>query len=182
MKKLLPALLLAIAVIGCATPRSPDSAGFGSIHSINDLAGVYQNLGEGVPEKRRFRFYLSRIIWPNDERIHHEAVVSVEVRVTDRNTLSVRAHTKDGIAKEDTFVAGKDFELRSGRIYMKQKMAVPGAQVPVAGLEYESAVLGLDTQGEGKYQTNFAIAGLAFMLIPVAYGESYEVRFVRISK
>ena len=180
MNKLLPLLLIAVLVSGCSTVKPPDDIDFGSVHSINDLAGNYQNLGEKTSQKSRFRTYLSRIIWPNDESINHETIVSVEVKVIDSHTLYVTAHTKDGVAKEDTFVAGKNFELRSGRIYLKQKIAMPGAQVPVAGVYYESVVLGLDKKGHGKYQENFAITGLAFMLIPIAYGESENVRFVRI--
>lgn len=182
MRKLFPLLFLAMLLGGCITSRPPDNADFGRIETVSDLEGIYQNLGEreqGAPP-----IYLSAVIWPKAAELNHAAVVTIEVKVTGNNTLTVRALRKDGVEKEDTFVEGKDFELHSGRIRLKQHVGFSGATGgnPYLGPYYESVELGLDEKGHGKYKEQGFVAGLAFLIVPIAVGGSDEVRFVRIGK
>jgi hypothetical protein len=184
MKKILLALFLSITLSGCFTDISapPNSVGFRDTDSIDDLAGTYQNRGEAALGKGRSPVYLSRIIWPNDKNISHGAIQFVEVSVIDHDTLVLVAHSGDKIAKKENFVVGKDFQLRSGRIYLKQKIGLPGAEVPIAGVIHESSILGVDEKGDGKYQQNSGATGLVYMLIPFSGKTSDNIRFVRINK
>lgn len=181
---LLASLLLPIALSGCFTASSapPNSVGFRDTDSIEDLAGTYQNQGEAPPGKSRLPVYLSRIIWPDETSINHGAILFVDVSVSGPDTLTLAAHSRDKIEKREAFTVGKDFQLRSGRIYLRQKTSLPGAQVPMAGVIRESSILGIDERGDGKYQQNSAALGLVYMLFPFSADTSDNVRFVKINK
>jgi len=177
MRRLLSLVSLVLLLNGCFTSGPTDNVGFDKIETLRELEGVYQNLGEreqGAPP-----VYLSQVIWPKTAGIDHAAITTIEVRLLSHNTLRVRASRTDGIEKEDTFVEGKDFEIHSGRIRLKQKV---GFQNDLAiGPSYERDELGLDKKGHGKRSQQFGFVGLV-MVIPMVLGGSDEVRFIRIDK
>lgn len=182
MRKLLPLLFIVVFLGACINSSPLDNADFGRIETVNDLEGIYQNLGEreqGAPP-----IYLSAVIWPKAAELNHAAVVTVEVNITGNNALTVKALRKDGVEKEDTFVEGKDFELHSGRIRLKRIAGIAGFKSgdPIVGPHYESVELGLDEKGHGKYKELGFVAGLAFLVVPIAVRGSDEVRFVRIGR
>lgn len=183
-KRLLLALSVSMTLSSCftATSAPPNSVGFRNTDAIDDLVGTYQNQGEAAPGNNRIPVYLSRIIWPNDKSINHGAILFVEVILQDRKSLTLIAHSRDKIVRKEIFVVDKDFQLRSGRIHLKQKIGLPGAQVPLVGVTHESSVLGIDEKGDGKYQQNSGATGLVYMLFPFRGETSDNVRFIRISK
>lgn len=183
MRKILLLFLFPLLLIGCIfTSRPPNNAGFGDSINLHDLEGIYQNLGERKPGASPF--YLSAIIWPKAEDILHEAVETVEIKVSEGNKLIVKAHRNNGVEKEDTFVEGKDFKFRSGRILLQRGFKIAGFEdgVPALGPYYERIELGIDKTGQGKYEHRVFFAGLAFLVMPVALGESEDVRFIKIDR
>ena len=108
-EKRIPGLLrvffITLFLSGCFASRPLEDAGFRPIESLHDLAGTYRNLGERDDESPPR--YLSAIIWPNSGELDHEAVITVEVAVSDENTLAVKALGTDRVEKEGAFVNGK---------------------------------------------------------------------------
>ncbi|MDH4186509.1 MAG: hypothetical protein OEV08_05905, partial [Nitrospira sp.] len=82
------------------------------------------------------------------------------------------------------FVEGKDFEIHSGRIRLRQSFKIGGFNPgePIVGPFYERDDLGIDRKGHGKFRKQGGFVGLAFLLVPLASGENEEVRFIRIDK
>jgi hypothetical protein len=182
MRRFLPLFSLVLLLNGCISSGPTDNVGFDKFETIRELEGIYQNLGEreqGAPP-----VYLSQVIWPKTEGIAHAAITAIEVRLLSPNTLGVRASSKDGVEKEDTFVEGKDFEIHSGRIRLKQSFRIAGFKSgdPAVGPLYERDELGLDRKGHGKLSKQGGFVGLVYMLIPMAIGGYEDVRFVRIDK
>jgi hypothetical protein len=178
----LAVLLLALAP-GCALRSAPpDNTGFGVVRNIDDLAGVYRNLGEQGPGSHR-PVYLSQLLWPGDEKLNHAAIANIEVRKVDRKTLHVRATTAVGtVLKSGRYTRGEDFDLKHGRILLKASPRIAGAaDEPVVGLAYERREIGLDTGGQGKARQTGTVVGLALALFPVAMTATEDVRFVRIA-
>ena len=184
MRRLIPLFSLVLLLGGCRYISSgpTNNVDFGKIETIRELEGVYQNLGEreqGAPP-----IYLSEVIWPKTEGIAHAAITTIEVKLLNPNTLGVRASSKNDVEKEDTFVEGKDFEIHSGRIRLKQSFTIGGFTPgeAVVGPFYERDDLGIDRKGHGKLRKQGGFVGLAFLLIPLASGANEEVRFIRIDK
>jgi len=174
------ACFFAVLLGACVASRAPDSAFFSSLDTIRGLAGVYRNLGEGG--RGASPVYLSALIWPQEPDMDHAAVAFIEVSVPAKNTLAVKALRGDGVEKEGLFVEGRDFELRAGRIRLKHELGIAGfrADEPLLGPYYENREIGLDTGGHGRYKQSFGVAGLVFLIVPVAMAGSDEVRFIRV--
>jgi hypothetical protein len=175
-------LVISTLLIGCVTSNRPTgSADFGSITSLNQLEGIYRNqgeTGEGGEGGTRYIYYLSAILWPN-EKLDHAVIEIMEVRAVDEKRLVVKAYTGTKLMREEIYMEGKDFTIDSGRIVVKRKLGL--ATQNAAGPVYESAELGLDLKGHGKYKRTTAFAGIV-LLIPLAMSETDEVRFIRIAK
>jgi len=180
MRKFIPLFSLVLLLNGCITTGPTDNVGFDKFETIRELEGIYHNLGER--EQRAPPIYLSEVIWPKTEGIAHAAITTIEVRLLSPNTLGVRASSKDGVEKEDTFVEGKDFEIHSGRIRLKPSFTIGGLkpEEPILGLFYERDELGFDRKGHGKFRKQVGIVGLVYMHMPLAAGANKEVRFIRI--
>jgi len=180
---LIPLLTLVVLQSGCINFGPKDNVDFGQIESITDLEGVYQNAGE---EDNKYAdparpTYLSSIIWPKAKDFNHKAVETIAVRAVGHDTLVVKAIGNGKTIKEGTFVEGKDFILRSGRIQLEWHL-LPGhgAGNPLIGIYYEDIDLGLDQRGHGKFRVSGALAGLIYV-IPMVLGGYDDVRFVKIS-
>lgn len=180
MKKIISLICIALMLDGCLISRPGNNVGFDNVEKIKQLEGIYSNLGEGG--KGSAPIYLSRLIWPNTD-IDHKSVVSIEVRAISGTMLVVKANGKNGGMHESTFAEGKDFELHSGRIRLKNKLAIAGFKSgePMVGPYYENAELGIDQRGSGKYRMQGAVAGLVYLFLPLALGVNEEVRFEKIN-
>ena len=169
-----------LLVQACITAGPPGNVRFANVENVAALEGVYQNLGErhdAAPP-----VYLSALIWP--EGLDHRSITTVEVRALDRRTLAVKANSKEGVAKEGTFVEGRDFELSSGRIVLKKRVGFIGlieSEAHAVGPTYEQRELGIDRKGHGKLSQQQTIVGLV-MMIPMAIGTREDVRFRRIDR
>jgi len=181
MTKLL-SIGLAFMVAGCISSGPANNASFSRIGKIEDLEGVYQNRGEGPAHS--YPVYLSRIIWPGGSGVYDASIATIEVRKVAPDTLRVRVVADGVVQKESLFIQGKDFDLTSGRIRLKQSAGVMGfkAGEPLVGPTYESAELGLDESGQGKYRESSAVAGLVYLFLPIAVGEDRDVRFPRLKE
>lgn len=169
-------LFLALALGGCFTARPPNNSEFAEVSDIRQLQGVYQNIGESKPGTGPH--YLSAILWGNTvPSTAHKLIKTIEVRVVGDKTLSVKAQGAEGVIKEEVYVEGKDFNIVSGRIRLKQKLGFGGEGI--AGPTYEAVEIGLDQRGHGKYSEHTTFAGIV-LLVPFAFYQTTEVRFVRL--
>lgn len=141
------------------------------------LAGDYVNRGEGNPDLRAV--YLTSVLWPK-EPLDHAAIEIVRVAAAG-DTLRVRGLGGGEIRRESIFVRGRDFELEQGRIRLKHELGLAGFHgEPVVGPYLHRMEVGLDTEGQGKLRERTAVAGLAFLVWPVAVNTVEEIRFSRI--
>lgn len=184
LSHLLPFFYLSVLQYGCVILEGPkDNSGFNNITSLSDLEGIYKNLGEG--EKSSSTIYLSSIIWPKLVSLDHQSIETIEVKLIERNALLVRAVGKTEIIYESTFVEGTDFDFDSGYIMLRQVLGLSlgyPAGNPFIGIIYEKRTLGLDQRGEGKFRMSGAVAGVAFLVLPMIGTGRTDVRFLRITE
>ena len=165
-------------VTGCIQARG-DRTEFGTIKSLNDLQGKYQNRAEGGPVGSS-PIFLSMLLWPKEAPSHAE-IETIEVNALDADSLVVRALSNRGVEKESIFSEGEQFSIVKGRIRLRWDFWIAGTRgEPFLGPTYERAELGIDRRGQGKYRKDGAAAGLIFMLIPVVMADSEDYRFPRI--
>jgi hypothetical protein len=184
MRTPLALLLLSSLLLGCAASKPPQNVGFDRVASIRALAGNYVNLGESGKD---VRWYLSAVIWPDSagtnlgaRGIDHAGIVTIEVTSVGDTALHVRGLREDGLEKEQTFVEGVDFQLRSGRLVLGHRTeSTMKPEVPVLGVMQTTRELGLDGGGQGKYQEVEKAAGLVYLVVPIVASQSWEVRFRR---
>src|SRR5258705_9864334 len=110
--------ILAVALTGCFASRPSGNVGFGTAHTLSELAGTYLNLGEAKEQGH----YLSRIIWPSDTTVFHESIYSISVQAIGDTVLAVHAIGGTGVVKEGLFVSGKDFQFTNGRLRLPTKV------------------------------------------------------------
>lgn len=166
---------------GCIVSKSPsDSQPFSNVRSGRELEGTYNNIGEVGFGSRPV--LLSAVIWPASDVPHKDITEVKLVAVTD-SIIQVKGVSGGQVLKESTFVEGKDFQIANGRITIRRSAGVAGFKSgdPIFGPYYESVELGLDESGQGKFQSRFGVAGLVFLILPMAIGGSEDVRFVRLS-
>jgi hypothetical protein len=175
-------LLCICGVQGCFVSKPPKNVGFGRATTLHDLEGNYVNQGE-VKEGDPTAF-LSAIIWPNDPDLAHGNIETVEVRAEGDTLLTVRAIGSHGdVTRTSAFRRGKQFDLREGRILLKRKSSgvVPHRDGDVMlGVVSETVELGIDARGDAKYKTTSVAAGLVYLVIPIAGGDTREVRFRKL--
>ena len=171
---LLLVFMLAAMQTSCVSYHvAPKTENFDNIHDLQQLEGVYQNRGQSNGQA----FYLSAILWRDLDTADNNAIEEIEVRSVGNKRLLVTARSGKSVIREKIFEEEIDFKIVDGRIRIQQKIGM--ANEGFAGPTYKSAELGLDSSGNGKYNSTFAFTGLAF-LIPVAAYENEEVRFVKI--
>ena len=165
---------------GCFASRPQGHVGFAKAKRLGELSGTYRNLGEGDPKETATKHYLSEIIWPGlfDP---DSSIATIEVRVSGDTGLAMRALGDSGLAvKEQTFVAGKDFQFRSGRLRIYARSSVPSAESGGLFYVHETMELGIDQKGQGKQKRTESVIGAAYLVLPIALRSTTEVRFVRI--
>ncbi|BCA78536.1 hypothetical protein [Desulfuromonas sp. AOP6] len=176
----LSALLLLGACV--ATNTAPvDNRPFAPVGSLQEITGIYQNRGEG--DERYRPLYLSALLWPGDETLHHGDIETIVVSETAAGVLEVSARTAQMTVKSGRYVEGKDFKLEDGRLLLGTQTGMAGLKAgePLLGAYRQEIELGLDTTGQGKARQHVSAAGLAFLLIPIAADSTEEVRFLRLS-
>ena len=147
---------------GCVVnSRPPNSSDFGYISSLNQLEGVYRNIGEVGPE-RNLPFYLSYIVIRDFSSVDHPSIKTIEIRVIGKGIISVKAHGEEKVVKEEIYEEGKDFKIASGRIRIKRDIGFT-SEGP-AGPYYEVEELGLDVLGHGKYSSASGWVGLLYAI------------------
>jgi hypothetical protein len=182
MRGIAISLLALVALCGCTTLRPHDDVGFGEMDSVRELEGTYANRGEidaQVPT-----LLLSSIIWPRDTDMDHTSIEAVNIRALDDVTLVVRALSDTVTVREEQFVSGRDFEFKSGRLTLDvgPKMVGDKAGEAIFGVRSLDIEVGLDERGDGKLRSKSAFIGLAYMVIPIAGGETRHIRFTRIDE
>jgi hypothetical protein len=176
-------MILAILTLsGCINIGPKNNLKFSEIENLNQLSGTYKNRGE--PQGA-----LSAVIlggWSVDsnvgqEKIQHSDIELLQVSTTDNN-ITVGAIRHGCVVYSREFVLHRDFEISNGKVLVSRKMALltQGAGDVLIGPRFQTIEIGLDTGQNGKYQETGGMAGLVFMLIPIAlYGHS-DIRFERI--
>lgn len=94
-------------------------------------------------------------------------------------SIDIKAWRESKLEKESVFLAGKQFEFHSGQIILKSG---PSGYVGDGGLGIgtSSVTLGLDVNGQGKYQRNETGAVMAMFIVPIAIRDGGECSFERI--
>ena len=149
-----------------------DNKPFTELTDITQLIGTYRNRGDP-------KGFLSHILW--GASVNAAQISEIEVLVTENQSLSVRAWSAEHtLIKEQTFTAGKDFELQHGRLVLRCSLGLIDGRSGVAGVMYENVTLGLDTDQQGKYRAAGGLAGLGYMIIPIGALGRVDMRFARI--
>ena len=170
---------------GCVSYTPPNNVDFASVKDISEFNGVYRNRGRSKREpqeedKLNIRVvYLSSLFWHTLDKKENASIQSIEIENLNNQALVVKAIGKNGVEKEGFFVKGRDFELSSGKIHLAQNLGIP---YPIVGLGYKSFYLGLDLRRDGKYKESTTVAGLVFLVLPIAITGTEEIRFERIVK
>lgn len=181
MRNLVVSLTIAAALTGCAASKPPGNADFARARSLHELDGVYANVGEGAANEGAP--YLTELIWPRDSTIWHRQVMTLDVRAASDKDLHVRAFEGGGqVVKEQTFVAGKDFDFRSGRLRIYRRWKNSAREPEAGGLFFvrETKELGVDTKHQGKYKMTEGVVGAAYLVVPIVARITTEVRFKRV--
>lgn len=166
---------------GCFTSNSPkDDVAFAHVSTLQGFSGSYQNRGVTGDAST---WYLSKFIWP-DADINHAQLDAIRVQAESENTLNVAGVTDGNVVIESSFVEGRHFEFRDGQMHFKKEggIAPLGEGEPFLGVYYGTTVIGLDKRGDGRLQEDGAIAGAAFLVVPVIAGSRESVRFRRVDR
>ena len=120
--------------------------------------------GKVAPSSIR-TFYLSNLIWPNDEKLDHKTIDVIEVENIGEKSFAVRAFQMGLVIKKDLFIEGKDFEFTEGRIKLPTKGEWEGSSPGLVGPGgyVEMIELGIDRSGQGKAQESVTAAALVFL-------------------
>lgn len=166
-----PAWLLSAALVlgGCASSTVPrDDTGFSRSPGLDAFQGCYKNCSNTTDGSAAV--CLSTVIWPGEFAVGNRPE-AVHIRKEGDDTLVASALAGGKVIKRSTFVAGKDFQFRDGRIELGKKYLGSAATEPgnpFIGVATEQTVLGLDREGQGRILTTSAFAGTAFLIVPVA--------------
>jgi len=178
MKKYVKVLFFGMLVfvnVGCVSKVMPvGDTGFKIIQDIKELDGCYENLGVSG---RKWKANLSSFLW-GGKKIKHEKIKTICVSNIDENTISiVGKSSKYKNIYIQKYSKGKDFRIKSGTITVKSKVGIVNDNM--AGPTYESVIIGLDKEGNGRVNSGMSFAGIA-LLIPIVMHESRVYRFLRI--
>ena len=173
---ILPLLLLC----SCISTAPRENAPFASIQQLDELSGIYKN--KGVTGEDLPAVYLSKIIWPSDNNLRHDEIEMIEVTHPATETIEVRAFSRNVAVKSSRFVENIDFKIKNGRLVLEDEAGIAGFKTgePLVGPYHGSRELGIDSRGQGKYRSSFSVAGLVYLVVPIAMGGTDDVRFERI--
>ena len=185
MKVQLLAVVFLFFISGCAYHSGPsEKIRSSSSTEIKQLSGLYVNAGDP-------NGYLSKIIWgssplnskSNNDFIGHREIKFIEV-ISKEKSILVKAIKGVCSAYEKEYTLGKDFEINSGEIvlYKKIHLLSRGPGDVVVGPSFEKIAIGLDKNGDGTYKNQTSIAGLVFLLVPIAISDVTEIRFKKANE
>jgi len=176
-KKTVPVsiLLIFVALLGCSSHVAPENnKEFKRLTDLSSLAGTYKNLGDP-------KGLLSNILWGDE--VPHGGINLIQVLVTGKQVV-VSAIKNECVFYRREYTEDQDFEIKNGKIILNRTFAVisRGGGDPLAGPSIHTIELGLDTEGHGKYQSREYLAGLIFLMVPVAGSDTTDIRFTRVSE
>lgn len=166
---------------GCMSTKPHNDLGFNSGASLASLDGCYENRGEtGKGANLRL---LSPTIWPKVD-LTHKDIEAVQVSLIGSDVLRVSAFVAGRIIRQDTFIEGKDFTFRSGKITIFRSFS-SGATEPgnvFIGGGVGATTLGVDTEGSGRTEESLTFAGTVFLVIPIGGSVNEATRFKRVAE
>ena len=172
MKKLMASSFVALLLFcSCSSTAKgpPNHSSFVTIKNISELAGTYKNRGQ--PGDVKFRsIYLSTILWPLDMDLKHEVIQTISVVEVAPGTLEAKALSDNVVVKVGRFVENQDFTLEEGRIMLRHEAGLAGLQAGAPLLDPcpDGSESGLDANERNKCSDEYTVAGLTFLLFPVA--------------
>jgi hypothetical protein len=175
MKYKIVIVLIILLITGCAFHSEPEgNLEFHQISQLAELAGTYKN--KGNPSG-----YLSWILW-KEVISGHEDIEFIEV-VPKNNSLIVRAIRKGCSIYDRTYILGRDFKISYGKIIIHREahLLTRGFDDVLLGPSYQDITLGLDAGRNGKSRSSRYAAGLVFMMFPIAFSDTSDIRYERIS-
>jgi len=171
-------LNLVLLCTGCVVSSGPDNLPTPArATDLSSFSGCYLNRSSADSAARTH--FLTNTIWPG-QMLDHAAIDAVRVEALPGNKLIVSAFTDHEEVQQQPFVAGEDFECQSGQILLPAKLIGSGAREPgnvFIGAMRSATRIGIDEQGQGYVQETTAIAGTAFLVIPVAGKVNETTRF-----
>jgi hypothetical protein len=150
-----------------------ENQSFREVQQLTELEGVYVNKGDP-------KGFLSQEIWPKVGNFSHEAIQYIEVNAAN-DALIVKAIKNDCVVYERSYLLGRDFSVVDGAISIRSEShaVTRGPGDVVVGPSFQSKTLGIDKSGNGKARDSFFMAGLVFMIFPIALSDTKEVRYLK---
>jgi hypothetical protein len=170
-------LVISLILSGCTTHSAPkDNLDFSGITTAEQFAGLYKNQGE---PKGYLSFHVFRA--EKSKSLPHKDIQLIQVLVSDE-TFYVNAIKDNCILYSETFILGRDFNIREGKIIVNSDFdaLTRGRGDVLVGPSYEVLELGIDKEGHGKSKNSITAAGLVFLFMPIALHGLDETRFQRI--
>lgn len=174
------AFFLGVALLGsgCVVSDNPENIpAAAKTTDLGSFSGCYLNRGSS--DSAAQTHFLTNTIWP-EQALDHSAIDAVQVEALPGNRLRVAAVADHHVVQRQTFVAGEDFEFQSGQIVLPARLEGSGAREPgnvFIGAMRRATRIGMDNRGQGYVQETTAIAGTAFLVIPVAGKVRETIRF-----
>lgn len=170
------AFAVAIAIIvscGCFS-APPNNLPFREVRNLSEFLGTYLNAGQPSG-------YLSAFLWQWEPTFDQSVFEVIEVSMVAPGQLTVRARNRSGrVLLERTYTEGREFSVRGGTIRLERRLGLIDAESGIFGIEYGVTQLGLDTAGDAKASGKVGVAGLGYMIVPIAGIGGQEIRFKRI--
>lgn len=175
-------VLIIFLIAGCAFhTEPPNNLEFHQISQLSELTGVYKNIGNPYGS-------ISGILWPDIKQIisaniDHEDIEFIEVIPKD-SSLIVKAISKGCSIYERTYTRGQDFKITDGKIIIHREvhLLTRGGGDVLLGPSYEYITLGIDIGKHGKSRSSGYAAGLVFSIFPMAFSDTSEIRYERVSE
>ena len=182
MNTRLIAIFVLLTLNGCINSGPKHNLDFSQIENLNQLSGTYINRGEPRGQ------LLSGILfgWASIDsntgqgKIDHSDIELIQVSAAENN-ITVSAIRNGCVVYSRLFVLHRDFEITNGKIQVSKEIALlaRGAGDVLFGPSYSKDEIGLDTGQDAKFRHTGGLAGLVFLIIPVAGYEQNDVRFER---
>ncbi len=170
-------LNLMLLCTGCVVSSGPDNLPTPArATDLSSFSGCYLNRSSADSAAQT---HFLNTIWLG-QMLDHAAIDAVRVEALPGNKLMVSAFTDHEVVQRHTCVAGEDFEFQSGQIVLPAKLIGSGARElgnVFIGAIRSATRLGIDEQRQGYVQETTALAGTAFLVIPVAGMVNETTRF-----
>ena len=173
--------LIVLLVSGCASHTRP-SSGSPDLQAISgvEITGTFGNNGD--PEG-----HLSSAFWPggilvsiHKTVLYHRDIDRVQIESSE-NGFRVNAISGSCIIAQRTLESGVDYSVNENEIVLIQKGAAlnRGAGDVVVGPSRERTTLSFDSNGNAVVHNSGFMAGMAFLIVPVAASRDEQALFLR---